>query len=383
VFIIKRQIFNTATLIILTLYLSYYFNLAVALDVTSYYGYYNALDKSPERASKSLIGPILEKWKWKKNKFSKRYKIGVLLPHVKDAYWLAINHGIVLQAKKLGLDVKILSAGGYHHGRKQLQQLTNELMNAGVDGIIISTIYYKKYDKYIEKIGKIDIPVVALVNDILAPAISAKVMTSYYDVGYEIGKFVGDEIADKNIKVAFFPGPQQASWASGTFNAFTQALKDELEGRRSGKVLIVAAQYGDLNKAVQHQLVDVTLNTKEGIDYIIGNAVAVEAAAKILPKYKAKHPNAKIISTYIMPNIYDFIKNKSIYASACDDTIELGKLSISVIARILSGEQAGNKKVKLPFRVAPKIKIITLDNINKFPRDTLFAPEDFKAVLEQ
>lgn len=366
-----------------------YMSFVIAFEVTSYYGKYDPKDKEPGRPSNTLFGPVLENWELLK-KVKKDYKIGVLLPHVEDAYWLAINYGIIEEAKKLGITVKILSAGGYQAGQKQWHQLTDEIMAHDVDGIIISPIYYERYDKYIEEISNLDIPIVALVNDVSALNISAKVMASYYDVGYEIGKFILRDAKGKNIKIAFFPGPKQSIWAPLTFQGFTQSLRDNPDKQKIGKVTIVAEQYGDLSLNMQYKLIDFVLNAKKNIDYVVGNAIAASVAPKALSKYKERHRRTKIISTYVLPDLYENIKSRKIYASAHDNMIIQAKLALSIILKNLEKQNklknaVDENKVKkevLPFILAPKIEVLSYNNIQDYPYSKLFAPNDFKPVLE-
>ncbi len=50
-------------------------------------------------------------------------KVCALYPHLKDSYWLSVNYGMVDEARKQRLELKVLEAGGYPSQLKQQQQI--------------------------------------------------------------------------------------------------------------------------------------------------------------------------------------------------------------------------------------------------------------------
>ena len=56
------------------------------------------------------------------DKASKKWKLCALFPHLKDSYWLSVNYGMVQEAKRQGVALTILQAGGYDNLPKQLAQ---------------------------------------------------------------------------------------------------------------------------------------------------------------------------------------------------------------------------------------------------------------------
>src|ERR1700759_4625221 len=47
------------------------------------------------------------------DKAEKPWKLCVLFPHLQDSYWVSVDYGIVEEAKRLGVKVTVLQAGGY------------------------------------------------------------------------------------------------------------------------------------------------------------------------------------------------------------------------------------------------------------------------------
>ena len=42
---------------------------------------------------------------------------------MKDAYWLAVNYGVAEEAKRLGVKMNLVEAGGYTNLNKQISQI--------------------------------------------------------------------------------------------------------------------------------------------------------------------------------------------------------------------------------------------------------------------
>lgn len=347
------------------------------IQVNSYYGTYDAALKTSSSPSKSLKGPVLEKWQTPTPQ--KSHHIGVLFPHIKDSYYNTANYAIISHARRLGLKVTLYTAGGYTNfgnQRMQLQHLANIVQ---VDGILLASVDYKKMDPFVEEVSRAGIPVVALINDIHAPAVRAKIFAPFFDIGYKLGKYVLKDSGSQDLKVAIFPGPENSEWALGTYQGFTAALS-ELQPKGE-KLTLINPLYGDTRPDVQRLRLD-TLSQPENhnIDYIIGNAVAAVEAVKYLEEHTDIHPKAKILSTYVTLTVYEQIKKGLIKAAPSDQTISLCKIALDMMVRILEGEEPGKD---LPFLTYPTVPLITTENIDRFSYESLFGEKDFTPVFNK
>ena len=66
-------------------------------------------------------------------------KICALYPHLKDAYWLAVNYGMIEAAKKHPIELKILEAGGYDQQKRQTEQWQT-CLDWEADAILLATM---------------------------------------------------------------------------------------------------------------------------------------------------------------------------------------------------------------------------------------------------
>jgi protein TorT len=350
---------------------------AQGIPINGYYGQYDAAQKTVGFPSKSLTGPRSETWIPARPR--KDYHIGVLLPHLKDSYWIAADYGIVTRARQLGLHLTLYTAGAYINFGNQRAQLKHLVDVDKVDGIILASLDYQKMDPFVAMVTASGVPVVALINDIRAARITAKSMVSFYDMGYLAGQFVCQDAGGKNIKVAFFPGPIQSGWAPDTYQGFLGAVRDL---KTDGQIVTVLDPlYGDTRPDVQRmRLATLDKAENQGIDYIVGNAVAAVEAVGYLRARQGLHPKAKIVATYITPTVYEQIRQGSIRAAPSDQTVSQCIIAVDMLVKILNGQKPG---VDFPFRAAPHIPLITPQNIQRFSYEDLFGERAFVPVCDR
>jgi len=341
---------------------------AFAWQVESYYGDYDASEKKAGHPAPSLEGPKIEQWQ--SPTADEPYRIGVSFPHLRDPYWLAVNYGVIAQARELGVEVELVAAGGYDDITGQIRQVEN-LVSQGIDGLVLASISYASQDGLVETVTE-DIPVVQVINDIQAPAITAKAMVSFYVMGYTSGEFVAND-SEGETTVAFLPGPSGSGWAPDTLDGFKQALEDN---DAADRVEIVAERWGDANRSEQQSLIENVLNQFPELDYLVGNAVAADTAPSITAGMEQK---PKVVSTYLTPPLYDKIVRGEVAASPSDFTALQGRMAIDMIVRLLNGETAGED---FPFRSGPQIVALTQDNIDDFAYEDMLGPKDWRPVTE-
>lgn len=344
------------------------------LEVNSYYSIYDKVMKEKEHPLVDIGNHVKENWISVKPK--KTYQISVLLPHFEDKYWIAANYGIINYAKELGVKIKLYSVGGYIELGNQKRQLQVLERDDKVDGIILASLDKTKFNSDVASIVNSGKPVVELVNDITATKISAKSMVSYYEMGYKAGEAVIEDAAGKNIKIAFFPGPEGSGWASDTFYGFKNAISNLK--KENQKIDISNPYYGDTRPKVQLLHVVSVLKKNNDYDYVVGCAPAVIEAEKFIAKNKKEFKNTKIVSTYITGEVYDLIDKGNVLASPSDQTIVQCRIALDMIVRTLNGERPG---VDFPFQSGPNIPVICKKNISQFKYEDLFGTRDYIPVL--
>jgi protein TorT len=324
-----------------------------AIAVESFYGRYDMT----KNAVATLRGPVRELWHWNVQPIKgKKYRIGVLFPNREqnDVYWKAVRLGVQQEAAAAHVSVEILSSDDYTHLDQHEKQF-EALARSGVDAIILGAIHYRAMDTLVQRASSGEfgrkIPVIAVVNDIYAPAIAAKVLVSFFDMGRIAGQLVKDEALkskDSDLTVAFFPGPINSGWAPDSLRGFLSVIRDY-----PGELHVISPKWGTPDAKTQGTLIESVMENNQSLDYIVGNAVAAQAAVPILHA-AGRENDVRIVSTYYNEALDPFIRSGKIEAAPWDHTDALGRIAVGMTVRILNGERPG---IDLPFRIGPTIDL--------------------------
>ncbi len=294
---------------------------------------------------------------------SQPWHLCIAYPHLKDAYWLNVNYGMVQEAKRLGVAFTLVEAGGYPNLERQRQQIEQCSDEDGVDMLIVGAVSFRGLHDTISKIAK-TMPVLATVNDIDDSGISAKSGVSWRTMGQLTGEYLAARhpAGSKPAEVAWFPGPHGAGWVDFIEAGFKQGLADSA-------VDVVVTKWGDTGKEIQRTLVQEVLESHPRVSYIVGNALMAEAAISTL-RNRRLETQIKIVSTYFTPAVYRGIRRGRILAAPTDAPVLQGRISIDQAVRILEGRDV----IK---HAGPQILMINQTNWQEFSIAGSLAPPSF------
>lgn len=297
---------------------------------------------------------------------NRKWRICAAYPHLKDAYWLSVNYGMVEEARRLGVVLRVVEAGGYPNVERQIEQV-RECTASDADVLVIGTVSFEGLTEAVLEISK-RIPVVAVVNDIADPGISAKTGVSWITMG----RLTGEYLARKHpkgsppVKVAWFPGPTGSGWVPFVEEGFRGALEDS-------SAEIVVTKYGDTGKEIQLILIEEALEERPDVDYIVGSAVTAEAAVSVL-RARGLTDRIKILADYFTHALYRGVKRRKILAAPTDFPVVQGRLGIEQAVRVLEG--------KLSFKhVGPAIKLVDIENVDRIGTEGSLAPATFEPTF--
>ncbi len=302
------------------------------------------------------------------DKAQKKWRIHVFIPHLKDAYWLGVNYGLINEARRLGISLSIYEAGGYDKLEVQRRQI-EESLKEKPDGLIIGAISLDGLNDIVKKAYGQGIPVLDLINGMSSTDIVARAAVSFWDMGHQAGTYLNrmQEKKGKPMKLAWFPGPEGAGWVAAGDAGFRKAIAGDA-------IKIVASQYGDTGSAVQAKLVEAVLSRyADDLDCIAGTAVTAEAAVKILRRHGLAD-RIKIISYYYSPGVHRGIRRGDITAAPSDLTVLQARIAVDVMVRVL-------EKRDYYKHVAPKVTVVDRDNIRSWDSSTTLAPRGFRPIF--
>jgi protein TorT len=299
-------------------------------------------------------------------KASRKWRICASYPHLKDAYWLSVNYGMVEEARRLGVALRVVEAGGYPNLSRQIEQI-RDCTKEGTDILVVGTVSFEGLTETILDIAE-RIPVVAVVNDIADPGITAKSGVSWITMGRRVGEYLArtHPKGSPPVKLAWFPGPEGSGWVPFVEEGFRTAIAES-------SAEIVVTKWGDTGKEIQLLLIEEALEERPDVDYIVGSAVTAEAAIGIL-RARGLSDRIKVLADYFTHAVYRGIKRGRILAAPTDFPVLQGQLGIDQAVRILEG--------KLTVKHAgPAIEMVHGDNVNLVGSEGSLAPAWFKPTF--
>lgn len=290
------------------------------------------------------------------------WRLCILYPHLKDAYWLSVNYGMVEEARRLGVSFDLFEAGGYPNLARQREQLA-ACADDTFDAVILGAVSYDGLTEEVERIAAIK-PVIAAVNDIDDRGITAKASVPWREMGAAAGRFITDihPLGSPPVNVAWFPGPKGAGWVPFVEDGFRAELQ-----KSSSR--LVATKFGDTGLEQQVLLVEEVLDEAQNIDYLIGSGPMAEAAVSIL-RARGLTDDVRVVSTYLSHAVYRGIKRGRILAAPTDFPVVQGRLSVEMAVRALEGRLAVR-------HAGPKIEVVTPQNIEQIGTKGSLAPASF------
>ena len=301
------------------------------------------------------------------DKAAKKWDICVSFPHMKDAYWMAVDYGVVAESERLGVKMQLVEAGGYTNLNKQISQI-EDCVARGAEAVIIGAISFDGLNNLVKEIRGKGVPVIDVINGMSSSDLSAKSLVSFGEMGYKAGEYIAKlhPKGSGTVKVAWFPGPPGAGWVEAGNKGFAEAVA-------KGDIQIVATKYGDTGKEIQLKLVEDTLEAYPDIDYIAGTSPTTEAAVQLL-RDRGLSDKVKVLAYYFTPGVYQNIKRGRLLAAPTDSAVIQGRVAIDQAVRILEGKDY--KK-----HVGPALYVIDSDNIDSFHYESSLAPPSFKPTF--
>ena len=297
---------------------------------------------------------------------SRQWRLCVSYPHLKDAYWLSVNYGMVEEARRLGIEFELVEAGGYPNLERQIQQI-EDCVARGADALVVGTVSFDGLTPTVAEIAQ-RIPVIATVNDIADEGITAKTGVSWYEMSAVVARWLATRhpAGSPPVRVAWFPGPEGAGWV----HFHDAGFRENIAG---SAVTIATTLWGDTGKEIQRTLVQQALDADDQLDYIVGNALMAEAAISVL-RERELTGKIPILSTYFTHGVFRGIKRGRIILAPTDAPVVQGRVSLNQAVRILEGR---------PFvkHAGPEIRVIGSDSVDEERLDQSLAPPTFQPAF--
>ena len=292
-------------------------------------------------------------------KAKRAWKLCALYPSLKDSYWLSLNYGMQEAARRYGVDLKVLEAGGYSQLATQQAQI-DQCKQWGAEAILLgsSTTSFPDLQKQVA-----NLPVIELVNAIDAPQVKSRVGVPWFQMGYQPGRYLVQWAHGKPLNVLLMPGPDNAGGSKEMVEGFRAAIA-------GSPVRIVDIALGDNDIEIQRNLLQEMLERHPEIDVVAGTAIAAEAA---MGEGRNLKTPLTVVSFYLSHQVYRGLKRGRVNMAASDQMVWQGELAVEQAIRQLQGQSVSDN-------VSPPILVMTPKNADREHIRRSLSPGGFRPV---
>lgn len=292
-------------------------------------------------------------------KAKRAWKLCALYPSLKDSYWLSLNYGMQEAARRYGVDLKVLEAGGYSQLATQQAQI-DQCKQWGAEAILLgsSTTSFPDLQKQVASL-----PVIELVNAIDAPQVKSRVGVPWFQMGYQPGRYLVQWAHGKPLNVLLMPGPDNAGGSKEMVEGFRAAIA-------GSPVRIVDIALGDNDIEIQRNLLQEMLERHPEIDVVAGTAIAAEAA---MGEGRNLKTPLTVVSFYLSHQVYRGLKRGRVIMAASDKMVWQGELAVEQAIRQLQGQSVSDN-------VSPPILVLTPKNADREHIRRSLSPGGFRPV---
>ncbi|EFH8874691.1 TMAO reductase system periplasmic protein TorT [Escherichia coli] len=292
-------------------------------------------------------------------KAKRAWKLCALYPSLKDSYWLSLNYGMQEAARRYGVDLKVLEAGGYSQLATQQAQI-DQCKQWGAEAILLgsSTTSFPDLQKQVASL-----PVIELVNAIDAPQVKSRVGVPWFQMGYQPGRYLVQWAHGKPLNVLLMPGPDNAGGSKEMVEGFRAAIA-------GSPVRIVDIALGDNDIEIQRNLLQEMLERHPEIDVVAGTAIAAEAA---MGEGRNLKTPLTVVSFYLSHQVNRGLKRGRVIMAASDQMVWQGELAVEQAIRQLQGQSVSDN-------VSPPILVLTPKNADREHIRRSLSPGGFRPV---
>lgn len=292
-----------------------------------------------------------------------KWQICVAIPHLKDTYWMAVNYGVLEEARRLGVSATIHEAGGYDKLDVQRQQIQSCMADKG-QALIIGSVSLDGLADLVKQYTSQGKPVIDLINGIRSPDLTARVAADFFEMGEITAKALAKN--GQGSKVLWLPGPKGAGWSEAGNAGF-------MSGLRGTPWQVTQTVWGDTGLAVQLKLISEALSTGPIPDAIVGTAVSAEAAVQELRRRNLTD-KVKVFSYYFSPTVHRNIERGNVVAAPSDVPTLQTRLAMDVAVRALEGKP-------FPRHFSARLQMIDKSSLRAVNLRDSLAPDGFRPIF--
>jgi ribose transport system substrate-binding protein len=289
--------------------------------------------------------------------------IGFSAPDLSASFWVSMTYGVTDEAKKLGVDVVSVNAGGDSNANQQISQL-QDLLQRNVDAMIVGATDGDAVRPVVEQALGRDIPVVGLSSLPNTDKLTSAVGTDNAGMGAIQADCLGEALSGTG-KVAMFAGPVGQSWAEDRATGFTDALADKYPDLE----VVTTSNTADNRNSALTTMQDIMQRYPDvsGV-YTVTDDIGAGVVDALREANAAE--TVKVTSANFSPAAQELVSNGGFVCIAVQEIVEQGRQAVRQAVAAARGEDV-EKNV-----VTPVVRVDS-QNIDTVDLSSVRAPEGY------
>lgn len=296
----------------------------------------------------------------------KKVTIGFSMPELQGSFWISMYYGVQDEAKKQGVDLVALNAGGFDRLDKQIQQM-QDLIQRKVDVIIVGATTADGVVPVVDEAKGKGIPIVAAGSIPSNKNLDSVILADHTGMGKLQGEFMGKQLNGQG-KVLVMAGPAGTNWAIDRSNGFKEAIK-AFPG-----IQIAAEQWTPTGRATGLKLMEDWLQTFPDVAGVYTPVDDMGAGAVDALKAANKAGKVIVTSSNLSPIGEQYLREGLLQAEAVQEIVLQGRMAVRQAVK------AANKQ-PVDAKVLTPVLLITKANVDSQDYSDIQAPKDFKPSL--
>jgi TMAO reductase system protein TorT len=290
--------------------------------------------------------------------------IGFSMPDLSESFWTSMAYGVDDEAKKLGVTVVKVNAGGDANVNQQISQI-QDLIQRHVNAIVIGATNGDAVRPAVEQAIAAKIPVVGLSSIPNTPKLASAVGADHYAMGKLQAQCLGKAIGG-NGEVGMMAGPAGQSWADLRADGFRETVK---------------AEFPKIKIATESRLADnrnAALNTAEDwvqrfpeLSGVYSATDDIGAGAVDGLKASNKLGQVKVSTSNLSPTAQKMLESGDLVCTAIQQIVLQGRVALEQAVKAAKGEKTDEK-------VSTPALLVTKDNLAKLDMSGVSAPAGYK-----
>lgn len=281
------------------------------------------------------------------------------------SFLVAESYGVIDEAKKQGVDLVFLEAGGFGGIQKEIANVET-LIEQKVDAIILDPISVEALSPVLNKAKDAGIPVIGVGDLVDHPAVVAAATSKQEDIGHAMGQALVDGSKGQPVNLIVLAGPPGAEWTTKRHAGFDAVVK-----AASNIKTLTTQWFPDETRANGLKLAEDYLKTFPNANafYTADNAVGLGVGDTL--KQQNKVGQVQVVTCVVDADTVQMIKDGAITADVAQQPVTAGRLALQLAIKAARGEKVER------VTYVPTVTI-TPDTVGEVKTDTMMAPEGWK-----